>query len=104
VIQLLRTTDDKSWPGIFDGDPVYFVMCDFSEKDVPKAAGFRWNPLKKLWYTDKPHIASKMVEYAAETMSDWVKELSRMKVRQDAPGPTECPYCSMMGEINHDHN
>lgn len=35
-------------------------ICTFYEKDIAKAAGFRWDPAKKVWFTVKPDIAAKL--------------------------------------------
>ena len=44
-----------------------FIMeCTFHEKDIPKKAGFRWNPSEKHWWTDKATNANKIVEFANE--------------------------------------
>jgi|HubBroStandDraft_6_1064221.scaffolds.fasta_scaffold00345_7 SWI/SNF-related matrix-associated actin-dependent regulator 1 of chromatin subfamily A len=39
---------------------IWIARCDFADKDLVKAAGFRWNPDRKIWWTDKPEVAAKI--------------------------------------------
>ena len=41
----------------------------FSTKDIPKSAGFRWDPLTKLWWTDDISKAARLAAHADETAS-----------------------------------
>jgi len=43
---------------------IFSVTSSYDEKDIPKAAGCRYNPEKKAWWTDKAAVAAKMKEYA----------------------------------------
>lgn len=45
-------------------DGRYVALSDYSEKDIPKRAGFRWDPDRKRWWTSDPKTASKLVEFA----------------------------------------
>ena len=36
------------------------------EKDIPKSAGFRWNPKEKHWATSDISIAKKLEQYFSE--------------------------------------
>lgn len=45
---------------------VFVLQCAFTEKDVPKSAGFRWNPTAKQWQTSNLAIA-KLFESSADT-------------------------------------
>lgn len=43
----------------------YFVFdCQFSEKDIAKAAGFRWNPINRHWFTSEISVAANLRDYA----------------------------------------
>jgi len=39
---------------------IWIARSDYADKDTVKAAGFRWNPDRKVWWTDKPEIAAKI--------------------------------------------
>jgi SWI/SNF-related matrix-associated actin-dependent regulator 1 of chromatin subfamily A len=39
---------------------IWIARSDYADKDLVKAAGFRWNPDRKIWWTDKPEIAAKI--------------------------------------------
>jgi SWI/SNF-related matrix-associated actin-dependent regulator of chromatin subfamily A-like protein 1 len=39
---------------------IWIARSDYADKDLVKAAGFRWNPDRKVWWTDKPEIAAKI--------------------------------------------
>ena len=44
---------------------IFVAKSTFEERHIPKAAGFRWNPKEKRWWTDNIEKASKLVEYAS---------------------------------------
>jgi SWI/SNF-related matrix-associated actin-dependent regulator 1 of chromatin subfamily A len=44
---------------IKEGD-LWIVRSAYEDKDVVKAAGCRWNPTAKHWWTDKPEVAAKL--------------------------------------------
>jgi SWI/SNF-related matrix-associated actin-dependent regulator of chromatin subfamily A-like protein 1 len=39
---------------------IFIARSDYADKDLVKAAGFRWNPDRKIWWTDKSEIAAKL--------------------------------------------
>jgi len=41
-------------------------ICEttYAEREIPKAAGCRWDGEKRCWYTTKPEIAEKLIRYA----------------------------------------
>jgi SNF2 family DNA or RNA helicase len=41
---------------------IWIVRSAFQDKDVVKAAGARWNPDRKCWWTDKPEVAEKLAQ------------------------------------------
>lgn len=45
-------------------DNEFRALCSFIEKDIPKAAGFRWNPARKVWYTGDAERARRLQDYA----------------------------------------
>jgi len=52
-----------------EGDQ-YIARCSFAEKDLPKLAGFRWDPSTKRWWTKISQVASKLAAYADATCCD----------------------------------
>lgn len=42
----------------------FVCQCSFDQREIPKAAGFRWDPTRKCWWTDDPQKANGLVEYA----------------------------------------
>ena len=47
------------------GPPAKFIwQGDYHTKDLPKAAGFRWNPTAKHWHTPDPLKAARLLDYA----------------------------------------
>ena len=40
------------------------AISSYAEKDTVKAAGFRWEPASKRWWTDRPERASHLAQYA----------------------------------------
>lgn len=49
-----------------DGRPLFIANTEFSERDIPKDAGFKWNPGNRFWYTTDAEIADELREYADE--------------------------------------
>jgi hypothetical protein len=45
---------------------IWIARSDYADKDIVKAAGFRWNPDRKIWWTDKPEVAAKIAGDNAE--------------------------------------
>ena len=43
---------------------IWVAESTFAEKDIPKAAKFRWNPDRKCWWTDDPTKAARLAEFA----------------------------------------
>ena len=41
-------------------------ICVFTEKDIPKSNGFRWDAELKKWFTKDVSIAEKLKKYANE--------------------------------------
>jgi SWI/SNF-related matrix-associated actin-dependent regulator 1 of chromatin subfamily A len=38
----------------------FIAVCTFTEKEIPKAAGFRWDSARRQWFTTDPAIAAKL--------------------------------------------
>lgn len=55
------------------GAPNFYFLCTYDEKDICKAAGFRWSPEgeeplqdRGIWWTSGASTAVKLVKYATE--------------------------------------
>ena len=46
---------------IKEGD-LWIIRSAFSDKDLVKAAGARWNPDRRTWWTDKAEVAEKLAQ------------------------------------------
>jgi hypothetical protein len=90
-MKLFQTiANDDSWAyWVKLGDPVWYCQSDFSEKDIPKAAGFSFHGKKddsgkwvgkRIWWTSDKDKAAKLVDYAADPQAGWAKELSARKI------------------------
>lgn len=40
----------------------WVVHSSYEERAIPKAAGCRWDPAAKIWWTDRPEVAAKLRE------------------------------------------
>ena len=41
---------------------IWIVRSAFEDKDIVKGAGCRWNPDRRVWWTDKPDVAEKLAQ------------------------------------------
>ena len=55
-MQLLK--DDARW----------VALTTFDERALPKAAGFRWDPTARRWWTDRQDVAAKLAGYADDEL------------------------------------
>ena len=59
---------------------IFILRCSFLEKSQPKDTGFKWNPIKKWWYTEDVDTASIFSGYANDQTLDFiVKELKKIE-------------------------
>lgn len=52
-------------------------VCSFENRAIPKAAGFRWDAVNKIWYTPKVGIAAKLQDYLTERA---FKEVAKARI------------------------
>ncbi len=52
----------------------FFAISTFQEKDIPKNAGFRWDPDQKQWWTDDIMKAYKLINFADITTKSFLTE------------------------------
>lgn len=61
----------------------YFTFdleCDYSQKEIPKNVGFKWNPNRRVWYTDNSDIASELLHYGDEKVFEKIDQLKQRTV------------------------
>jgi SWI/SNF-related matrix-associated actin-dependent regulator 1 of chromatin subfamily A len=90
MILFQTIANDDSWAyWVKLGDRVWYCQSDFSEKDIPKAAGFSFHGKKdengkwigkRIWWTSDKDKATKLADYAADPQAEWAKELSARKI------------------------
>lgn len=49
--------------------------CTYYDKEIPKNVGFKWNPHRKVWWTDNPNVASDLLQYASAEVFEKIDEL-----------------------------
>lgn len=79
--------------GIYENG-IFIAVCPFAEKDIAKAAGFRWNPEGKKWWTSDPLSAAELEEFCDEAALEQI-EAAKNAVSEssaaDAIGEIEIP-------------
>jgi len=80
-------------------DGVYRWRGNFEERLLPKAAGFRWDPNQKIWWTDDSRKAAALAQYADESAQAALavreETLAASKATDSAieiPAPAGCEY------------
>ena len=69
------------------GVPCGFRMVSsFSEKEEIKAAGFKWDPGQKNWFTKDFTVAAKMITVADDEASHWLQVGSFPDLKGRPPG------------------
>lgn len=49
--------------------------CTYQDKEIPKSVGFKWNPNRKLWWTDNPNVASELLQYGDANVFEKIDQL-----------------------------
>lgn len=73
---------------------IFIAVCPFEEKDTAKAAGFRWNPEAKKWWTGDPLSAAELEEFCDEAAREQIgaaKSAVSESSAADAIGEIEIP-------------
>lgn len=55
----------------------FVFACSFADKEVPKQAGFRWNPENKYWYTTDASVAMRLKQYADASATEAINKGQR---------------------------
>ena len=77
----------------------FVCVCSFAEKDIPKAAGFRWSSDQRCWWTPDAAKAAKLMDPdgAAKVLAEHAKkqelrkELIEDSRQADAAVDLPCP-------------
>ncbi len=81
----------------------WVVASDYSERAIPKAAGCRWDPANKQWWTDRASVAAKLAQYAddsargelervTQARSDAIEASRAAEATVDIPAPEGLAY------------
>lgn len=87
----------------------FFARCAFEQKDIVKAAGFRWDPAARRWWTGDPAVAAKFAD--AGSTQKFLGELEEKKTRRaeaveqsraatsdvEIPAPVEVAHVGVRG-------
>ena len=69
----------------------WIVRSAFADKDIVKAAGCRWNPDRKVWWTDKPEVAAKLAQGDAAAVAAINAEREAKHSRDKPPSRPAAP-------------
>ncbi len=58
---------------------IFIARCKFEEKDKVKSAGFRWDPNRRIWYTDDPEKAKNLKDYLTNEAMERINKLDKEK-------------------------
>jgi SWI/SNF-related matrix-associated actin-dependent regulator 1 of chromatin subfamily A len=56
----------------------FVAICSYEQREIPKAAGFRWESVGKYWYTTDTSKAAKLIDFADEEVK------KRLAIRTEA--------------------
>jgi SWI/SNF-related matrix-associated actin-dependent regulator 1 of chromatin subfamily A len=56
---------------------VFVVKCSYEERHIPKGAGFKWDPDKRVWWTKFADSAMGLLRYADSTARERLVEMHR---------------------------
>lgn len=68
-------------------DETFFCNASFTERTIPKGAGFFWDPQRKIWYTQDASVAVRLREFATERAKNKIEKL----VLVETPWPYPLP-------------
>lgn len=64
-----------------DGKKVFIWSGTYEERHIPKNAGFRWDPYRKVWYTFDTDRVALLSAYADDTVQEYLKSLNAQENR-----------------------
>lgn len=68
-------------------DGMFLFQCAFDERHLAKAAGFRWDNERKVWYTLDHAVAVRLREYGTESAQRKINSLLLKKSPWTSPHP-----------------
>ncbi len=60
----------------------FVAVSTYEERDIPKAAGFRWDPAKKQWWTDRQDKAARLAQFAPDPLRTRLIEATATETAQ----------------------
>lgn len=71
---------NNTWSGYIKKDQkIYVAICSYAEKDQAKAAGFRWHPEKRCWWSSEISAAANLAEFASDDCREELEALKNIK-------------------------
>ncbi len=58
----------------------FYCVTKYTEKDIPKGAGFKWNPALKRWETQSFSNAKKLIDYADKEARDVIEAKEKEEI------------------------
>ena len=59
---------------LYKQDRKWLTESSYQEKHIPKAAGFRWDPAARTWWTDDINKARRLIDHADSELVDELKQ------------------------------
>jgi SWI/SNF-related matrix-associated actin-dependent regulator 1 of chromatin subfamily A len=56
----------------------FVAVSSFAEKDIPKGAGFRWDPAQRCWWTNDTKKAARLFEFADESVKELLADAAQV--------------------------
>lgn len=72
---------------LIKSDSVFVARCTYDERHIPKAAGFRWDPAARRWWTGRAEVAAHLKEYASAELAATLPEPGEVQAAS-RPAPT----------------
>lgn len=79
-------------PRVVYTDGVFIFRCHFSDRELPRKAGFRWNSVQHYWYSETPKVAARLRKFADQTA---IKEINRVMIT-NSPWSGPLPFPSTL--------
>lgn len=54
----------------------YVAQSSYEERHIPKAAGFRWDGMMRVWYTDRAEVAARLRDHAEPALAAELPEVA----------------------------
>jgi SWI/SNF-related matrix-associated actin-dependent regulator 1 of chromatin subfamily A len=67
---------------LIEANDRYEAVSSYDERTIPKAAGFRWDPSSKVWYTTYPDVAAELIQYADSGLKARILEAAEEREKE----------------------